>query len=85
MRVVVAAVSTAGAGADVDENHLTTGLQGLMSVLNSTGSWNNFLSRTEHDETAAAAGDGDAHKHWSRKTTEAEMVLLLWRTQYLKL
>jgi hypothetical protein len=83
VRVVVAAVSTAG----VDENHLTTGSQGLMTVSNSMGSWNNLPSRAERDEVAAAAvaGDGDAHKHWSTKTTEAERVLLLWRVQYLKL
>ena len=83
MRMVVAAVSTAG----VDENHLTTGSQGLMTVSNSMDSWNNLRSRAEHDEAAAAAvaGDGDAHKHWWTKTTEAEKVLLLWRAQYLKL
>jgi hypothetical protein len=82
VRVEVAAVSTAGV-AGVDENHLTTGLQGLMAVLNSMSLWNNLPSKTEHDEAAAAA-DGDAHKHSLTKTTEAEKVLLLWRTPYLK-
>lgn len=37
MRVVVAAVSTAGVAGD-DENHLTTGSQGLMAVSNSMSS-----------------------------------------------
>ena len=83
MRVVVAAVSTAGV-AGVDENHLTIGSQKLMAVSNSMSLWNNLPSWTEHEEAAAAAGD-DAHKHLSTKTTEAEKVLLLWRTQNLKL
>ena len=76
-------MSTAGV-AGVDENHLMTGLQGLMTVSNSMSSWNNLRSRTGHDE-AAAAGDGDAHKHSLTKTKEAEKVLLLWKAQYLKL
>lgn len=80
---VVAAESTAGV-AGVDENHLT-GSQGVMSVSNSMSSWNSLPSRTEHDEVAVAAGDGDAHKHSSMKTTEAEKVLLFLRTQYLKM
>ena len=87
MRMVVAAVSTAGV-AGVDENHLTTGLQGLMAVSNLMNSWNNLPSKTEHDETAAVAavaGDGDAHKHSSTKTMEAEKVFLLWGVPYLKL
>ena len=79
----MAAVSTAGV-AGVDENHLMTGLQGLMTVSNSMSSWNNLRSRTGHDE-AAAAGDGDAHKHSSTKTTEVEKVFLLWRAQHSKL
>ena len=88
MQVVVAEVSTVGV-AGVDENHLTTGSQGLMAVSNSMSSWNNLPPRTEHDETAAVAaavaGDGDAHKHSSTKTTEVEKVFLPWRAQYSKL
>lgn len=87
MQVVVAAVLTVGV-AGVDENHLTTGSQGLVAVSNSMSSWNNLPPRTEHDETAAAAavaGDGDVHKHSSTKTTEVEKVFLLWRVQYSKL
>jgi hypothetical protein len=73
VRVVVAAVSTVGV-AGVDESHLTTGSQTLMAVSSSMSLWNNLPSWTER---AAAAGDGDAHKHSSTKTTEAEKVLLL--------
>lgn len=53
-----------------------------MAVLNSMSLWNNFPSKAEHDEVAAA-GDGDVHMHSLTKTTEAEKVLLLWRTPYL--
>jgi hypothetical protein len=74
VRVVVAAASTVGV-AGVDESHLTTGSQTLMAVSSSMSLWNNLPSWTEH--AAAAGGDGDAHKHSSTKTTEAEKVLLL--------
>lgn len=81
MRVVVAAVSTVDV-AGVDESHLTTGSQRLMAASNLMSSWNNLPSWSEH--AAAAAGDGDAHKHSSTKMTEAEKALLLWKAQYLK-
>ena len=80
-REVLAVVSTAG----VDEIHLTIGSHLLMAVSNSMSLWNNLPPRTEHDEAAAAGGDGGGHKHSLTKTTEAEKVLLLWKVQYLKL
>lgn len=81
MRVVVAAVSTVGV-AGVDENHLRGCSQG---VSNWMSPWDNLPSRTGHDESVAAAGDGDARKHSSTRTMVAEPVLLIWRRQNLKL